>query len=214
VATNLHRGVAGGSAQREYERRKADREERIRTAHPRTGNLIIALTDEPQDTTSWAKGAEGERVLGAQLDGLASAGVIVLHDRRRPGTTANIDHVAVTPSGVWVIDAKHYHGQVTRRRRHLYVGRRDCTKLVTAMAKQVDAVRTALGESWQDVPVWPVLCFVGAKWGWFAKPFPIDGVLVTWPEAACELLVRRGEYSTAAIGLIAAKLDARLKPAA
>ena len=36
-------GSAGASAQREYERRKAKREERIRTAHPKLGGLILAV---------------------------------------------------------------------------------------------------------------------------------------------------------------------------
>jgi hypothetical protein len=53
---------------------------------------------------------------------------------------------------VWVIDAKRYQGQVARKdvggwfstEMRLYVGRRNCTKLVEAMAKQVDAVRTVL----------------------------------------------------------------------
>lgn len=43
-------GVAGGSAQREYERRKDRRESRIREAHPRIGGLILALSDDPQST--------------------------------------------------------------------------------------------------------------------------------------------------------------------
>ena len=37
---------------------------------------------------------------------------MVLHDRLRPGTTANIDHPAEPPTGVWMIDAKRYNGQV------------------------------------------------------------------------------------------------------
>ena len=32
----------------------------------------------------------------------------VMHDRRIRGTKANIDHIAIGPSGVWVIDAKRY----------------------------------------------------------------------------------------------------------
>jgi hypothetical protein len=35
---------------------------------------------------------------------------LVLHDRSVPGTRSNIDHLAVVPSGVWVIDTKHYAG--------------------------------------------------------------------------------------------------------
>jgi hypothetical protein len=36
---------------------------------------------------------------------------VLLHDRRIPGTRANIDHLAVTPTGVYVIDTKKYQGR-------------------------------------------------------------------------------------------------------
>ena len=165
------RSIAGGSALREFERRKAQREDRIRSRHPRLGGLILALSDEPQSTTAWAKGAIGEQKLGAGLDSLAAVGVVALHDRLIPGSKANIDHLAITPSGVWVIDAKRYKGQVAKKDLggwfstdlRLYVGRRDCTKLVSAMGKQVAAVRKALGAEWEDVPVRPALCFVDAE---------------------------------------------------
>lgn len=213
--------VAGGSAQREFERLKAKRETGIRLRHPRLGGLILALSEDPQTTTAWAKGAVGERKLGAGLDSLVEAGVVAIHDRRIPGTKANIDHLAVTPSGVWVIDAKRYKGQVTKKDVgglfstdvRLYVGRRDCTKLVTAMAKQVAAVRKALGAEWTEVPVRPALCFVDAEWGWFAKPFELAGVLVTWPKAARERLARPGPYAPEGIEAIAAVLEQRLMSA-
>ncbi len=215
------RSLAGGSAQLEFERRKAKRDLGVRSRHPRVGGLILALTEEPRTTTNWAKGAEGERKLGAGLDGLASSGVVVLHDRLRPGTTANIDHLAVTPSGVWVIDAKQYKGQVAKKDVggwlsidiRLYVGRRDCTAIVAAMSKQVAAVRTALGPDAADVPVRPMICFVDAEWSLFARPFELGGVLVTWPQAARELLVRPGPRSPVEIDLLAARLEAGLRPA-
>lgn len=211
--------LAGGSAQREFERRRDRREATVRARHPHVGGLILAVTDEPQSTTNWAIGAEGERILGAGLDGLS--GVVMLHDRRRPGTSANIDHLAVTATGVWVIDAKRYRGEVAKKDVggwlstdiRLFVGRRDCSKLVTGMAKQVAAVRTALGADWADVPIRPMLCFVEAEWKWFAKPFDISGVLVTWPKAARQVLVRPGQYLPDTLDLIAAKLEERL-PAA
>ena len=40
---------------------------------------------------------------------------MVLHDRAVPGGRANIDHIAVVPSGVWVIDTKHYRGRLEQR---------------------------------------------------------------------------------------------------
>src|SRR3569623_830945 len=44
----VHRGVAGASAQREFDRRKGKRETRIRADHPHVGGLLLALTDQPQ----------------------------------------------------------------------------------------------------------------------------------------------------------------------
>jgi hypothetical protein len=213
--------TAGGSAQREFERRKIKREDGIRSRHPHLGGLIVALTEEPATTTSWAKGAAGERKVGALIDSLAPAGVFGLHDRRRAGTTANIDHLAVGPTGVWVIDAKRYNGQVGKKDVggwlstdvRLFVGRRDCTPLVTAMAKQVDAVRVALGAAWVDVQVRPMLCFVDAEWGLLPRPFDLEGVSVVWPKAARGLLVRPGPLPPTTVALVAAHLDERLKPA-
>jgi excisionase family DNA binding protein len=56
----LDSGAAGASAQREYERRKTKREERMRTRHPKLGGLILALSEDPQSTKAWASGARGE----------------------------------------------------------------------------------------------------------------------------------------------------------
>ncbi|MDQ3640349.1 MAG: NERD domain-containing protein [Actinomycetota bacterium] len=192
----------------------------MRARHQRLGGLILAVTGEPQTTTNWAVGAEGERKLGAGLDGLADEGVIS-HDRLRPGTTANIDHLGVAASGVWVIDAKRYKGVVAKRDVggwlstdvRLFVGRRDCMKLVAAMSKQVAAVRKVLGADWADVPVRPMLCFVDAEWRWFAKPFELDGVIVTWPNAARALLVGAGPLAPEMVERIATRLDEELEPA-
>jgi len=101
-------GTAGASARREFERRHAKREERVRKKHPKLGGFLLAITDDPQSTTAWDTGARGEERLGQRLNELASETVRVLHDRRIPGTRANIDHLAVTPTGVYVIDAKRY----------------------------------------------------------------------------------------------------------
>lgn len=127
----------------------------------------------------------------------------------------------MTPSGVSVIDAKRYKGEVARKDIggwfstdvRLFVGRRDCTKLVTAMSKQVGAVQKALGEAWAEVPVRPVLCFVDAEWRWFARPFELGDVLVAWPKALRELLVRPGPYVAGTVEAIAATLDEGLRPA-
>lgn len=134
-------GTPGASARREFERRQGNKERRIREKHPRLGGLIHALSDEPQSTQSWDTGALGEERLGSRLNELASDTLRVLHDRRIPGSRANIDHLAVTPTGVFVIDTKKYAGRphlkiegglLRPRVEKLMVGSRNCTKLVDA----------------------------------------------------------------------------------
>lgn len=107
-------GVAGSSARREHERRVAKREERIRKKHPRLGGLILAVSDDPQTTRAWATGAVGEERLGRRLDAAAGPLVRVLHDRGIPGSRANLDHLVVCPTGLFVVDAKRYKGRPHR----------------------------------------------------------------------------------------------------
>ncbi|MEO6414383.1 MAG: hypothetical protein ABIO48_17470 [Pedococcus sp.] len=49
-------GTAGASARREFERRKAKREQRIRPQHPRIGGFLLAISEERQ-STAWDTGA-------------------------------------------------------------------------------------------------------------------------------------------------------------
>lgn len=71
-------GVPGASARREFERRRLRREDQIRTAHPKIGGLIHALTDDPQSTTAWDLGAVGEKQLGQHLNELANENLRVV----------------------------------------------------------------------------------------------------------------------------------------
>lgn len=99
------------SAEREFERRKAVREERIKSRFGRVlGGAILAVTSEPQTTKVWASGADGERRVAEALSG--ETDVVVLNDRRVPGTRGNIDHIVVGPPGVFVVDAKDHRGLV------------------------------------------------------------------------------------------------------
>jgi len=53
-------GTPGASARREYERRKARDEARIRERWGRLGGIAVAMSEEKQSTTAWATGAVGE----------------------------------------------------------------------------------------------------------------------------------------------------------
>lgn len=216
-------GAAGASARREYERRRAKREDRVRTAHPRIGGFLLAISEEPQSTTAWATGARGEQLLGKGLDGLARSGVRVLHDRRILRTKANIDHIAVSAAGVFVIDAKRYKGRpqlrvagglFRPRVEMLVVGTRDQTKLVHGVHKQVDLVRAALDAAGlADVPVRGVLCFVEADWPLFGGSFVIDGVGVLWPKKLAEQLTTPGSLDDAMTERVHRALAAAFPPA-
>ncbi|WP_431277871.1 nuclease-related domain-containing protein [Leifsonia poae] len=195
-------GTAGASAKREYERRRDARESRIRENHPMVGALILALSDEPQTTRAWATGAVGEERLGTRLDGLTGAGIHALHDRRIPRTQANIDHIVVCASGVFVIDAKKYRGRPSLRveggifrprTEKLLVGTRDCTKLVDGAHKQVKHVRTALESAGlNQIPVQGMLCFVDADWPLIGGDFTISSVRVLWPKKAVDHITKAG----------------------
>jgi hypothetical protein len=199
-------GVAGSSARREYERRKAKDEARLREKWGRFGGIAVALADERQSTKAWDRGAVGEERLGARLDALATDDIGVLHDRRIPGSKANIDHIAITHSGIWVIDAKRYKGRpelkieggiLRPRVEKLLVGRRDCTKLIDGVLKQVGHIRELVG----DVPVTGVLCFVDADWPLIGGAFTTRGIHIVWPKRLAKLLTEDtgGDVDVAAV---------------
>lgn len=209
-------GAAGSSARREHERRKAKDQERLRQKWGRLGGIAVALSDEKQSTKAWATGAVGEERLGARLDSLASESIDVLHDRRIPGSKANIDHIAVTSAGIWVIDAKRYKGRPELRVERgilrpkvekLLVGRRDCTKLVDGVLKQVDLVSKLVG----GVPVTGALCFVEADWPLIGGAFTTRGFHALWPKRLSKLL----NEANGAVDIVAVRetLAAHFKPA-
>lgn len=159
--------TAGASARREHERRKAKREAAVRKRHPRVGGVILALQQAPQHESRWARGADGEEIVEQAL-AKRCPDIRVLHDRRIPGSRANIDHIAVAPTGVWVIDTKRYNGklQVAKPlfgKATLKVAGRDQTKLVEGLAKQVELVADAIADVDLEVPVRGCFCFVDTE---------------------------------------------------
>lgn len=212
-------GIPGASARREFERRKAKREERIRTKHPKLGRLILLLGDDPQSTRAWDRGALGEERLGDRLNEFASDALRVLHDRRIPGSRANIDHLAVAPTGVYVIDAKKYKGRprlkvegglLRPRVEKLLVGTRDCTKIVDGVLNQIDIVRGLTGG---DVPIHGVLCFVDADWPLLGGSFTTRGVEALWPKKLYSKLKTDGPLEVENLVEIHRRLASSLPPA-
>ncbi len=110
-------GAAGDDAGRGAEEqvsRRARRVAELRAAAER-GEAVDAAALERlrRDQRAWAAGAEGERRVADVLAHLTRYGWTVLHDVRWPGRQrANLDHVAIGPGGVFVVDAKNWSGDV------------------------------------------------------------------------------------------------------
>jgi Nuclease-related domain len=65
-----------------------------------------------EQVMAWRLGAEGERRTARLLERLTRDGFVVFHDLAVPGSPANVDHLVVGPSGVFVIDSKQWSGSV------------------------------------------------------------------------------------------------------
>ncbi len=236
----LERGAAGRSVAREAERRlerhrqrqeqqiAADREwrARIKEERPVMGRIQAALTPKvrarpaPQHVRAWVTGTPGEQKVGEALDAIAG---IALHDRRKPGTRSNIDHIAVTPAGVWVIDTKvrsgkklefRDNGGLLSRDERLIVGNRDETRLVGDMAWQVETVQRAGAEVLSGTVVRPALCFVDVALGLLDQhPWTVRGVVICWRASLPDLLLRPGHLDHGRMTEIADRIIRRL-PAA
>jgi hypothetical protein len=213
---------AGRSAQRTADRRRAGEADEWKSASL-IKKAVIAWQDKPSRARSWSRGAEGERIVGARLDQLQQEGLIVaLHDIRVPRSSANVDHVAVAPSGIHVIDAKYYKNQQIeivdrggwlKTDLQLRVARRNRTGLIDKLAKQILTVDAVTQDLRLPTVVTPVLCFVDALWGVFKKEHKLNGVHIVPPPRLERLLRRTGPLTAAQIQETGDRLRERLRPA-
>jgi hypothetical protein len=141
----------------------------------------LAASGHPS-ASAWLAGAQGERRVADALAAVPE-GWTVLHDRLlMPGLTeSNLDHVAIGPPGVFLIDAKNFSGEITVWQDSLYqhLGppeRRTSRNLFGELRKvhwmAVQASRR-LG-----MPVTPVLALAGNRHGRFGDPELVSGVWV------------------------------------
>jgi len=217
---DLQRG-AGASAQREYERRQQARRRRVRARYGPVGSVLAALAGEPHNVHAWRQGAEGEAATARALDvRLHRSDAVVLHDRRVPGRGRwNIDHIAIGPSGVTVIDTKSSRGRVQlatvgilNRREQLLVGGRDRTSQLDAVERQIARVAGALDR--HDVAVLGALCFPFMRREWLHYSRAREGLItVDDPAHIAKLVKRAGPHNADEIAWLAETLVATFPPA-
>lgn len=219
---HLSQGIAGSSAMAKNQDLIKKRKDRINKKFPRAGKYILALTNEPQSTKAWEIGAEGEVAVGKILDSLAiKYGFRVLHDRLIPKSRANMDHIAITRAGIFVIDAKNYKGVIQIRDKsgffeksvpELWVGKRNRMNLVVGMKKQILIVDAILSNHSIEMPVIGVLTFYAAEWGTFSllrKQEEVDGVLIN-SKGIEAILSRDGSLSQTELDATASLLASKL----
>ncbi len=125
-----------------------------------------------------------------------SASSVLLSNRKSKGTRSKIDHLAITPGGVWTIDTQNYKGTVEQRDVgqmyksdiRLYVNGRDRSKALRGTGWQHKAVTQALISLGRpEVPVYQALCLSNAEWPVIRKPVKIDGIWILWAPELVEI---------------------------
>src|SRR3954447_8633471 len=128
--------MAGDSA-RDYARRQREKAARLE-----------------RSADMWERGADGEAATASILDELGRYGWTTFHDVKWPGRQrANIDHIAVGPTGVFVIDSKNWSGDIRLVGEVLFQAGRRREREVAAAAEAALAVTQVL----QGLPATPVL---------------------------------------------------------
>lgn len=172
------------------------------------GRLFIT----PQSIRAWRTGADGETKTAAALERLGDDW-IVLHDRRIPGSRANIDHVAIGPPGIFVIETKDYSGRISLAGNEIRVnGRRvGWIDQVRGQAQAVIAVMSRVDDAPQ-MPVTPIICVHRADLPWFRSS--AAGVRVLSGRGMLDALLKAAPtLSPDAVRRVADELDRRLEPA-
>jgi Nuclease-related domain len=142
---------------------------------PRLGLAIAALAavaagwglrfKPSPDAVAWRQGAAGERRTARLLAPLERHGWAILHDLAVPGSAANLDHLALGPGGVFVIDSKQYRGRLQLDAvGKLWHGRHPLAPTLGAVSWEADQAAQALPDP--GVAVVPIVAVHGAQVPW------------------------------------------------
>jgi len=173
--------------------------------------LLDALSADSVHESRWARKAEREERARRLERLLAGSGIRLLNDRRVPGARSTIDHLAVGPQGVTVIDAADESGRARVVDGRLLVEADDLTTLVLDVLRQVEVIRLGLASS-PSLPVNGAICWVEPDGLPRLRKLSLHGVPIDGPRTLAEELRRPGPVSTKRARHIANLLDRRLPP--
>jgi hypothetical protein len=175
-------------------------------------------------SASFKKGAVGEYLADRYFHENLPVGTPILNDRRIPGTTSNVDHIVVVPSGVWVIDSKLWQGRIeckplklTSLDFHLLVKGKDRTREVEKFYELVIPVAQIVGD--KSVPIEAAFCFINGDWSFTdlirqrkGKPDQHLDVWLASRVALSKMLVKSGPLTSERIAELATLLNEKLEP--
>jgi hypothetical protein len=194
---------------------------------PVAGSSALRL-DARRRGDNYLKGAQGEYLMGGYLANELVPSARVLTDRLVPGDSdANIDHVVVASSGVWIIDSKKWAGEIRYRsprfpstdpRRYLSIDGEDRTSNIAKILRLVIPVAQVIGD--RSVNVRPVIAFIEAVWGvpeslHFKRgkgPYEHDGVFLSGGHSIIRKINEPGPLSLESIEALYRKLDRAMPP--
>lgn len=181
-----------------------------------------------QHDPSWSKGAHGEFQMDRRLHQELKPGAIILTDRQLPNSNANIDHVVIAPSGLWIIDTKKWSGKIEYRGKRfddpdmrLIVGGQDRTLKVEALYNQVIPVAQLIDDldPGRSIDIHPAIVFVRGNWStkltlldMISRPVHHDGVLIASPKMLTRKINENGPLQPELIKRLAERLESTLIP--
>jgi hypothetical protein len=118
-----------------------------------------------REAIAWRRGAAGERRTARLLGPLEQLGWVVLHDLAVPGSRANIDHLAIGPGGIFVVNSKQYRGRLKLDPSgRLWHGRYPLASTLQAVSFEADQAAQVLPDP--GVVVVPIVAVHGAQIPW------------------------------------------------
>jgi hypothetical protein len=168
---------------------------------------LLAWKYRPRpDPERWLRGAAGEMATARVLARLPGRRWAVLHDRRVPGSRANLDHVVIGPTGVWLVDSKTTRARVRAGWRSVHIGDRRMDTGATRW--EADVLADRLGT---DVRALVVLHADGLR----RRGVRCAGIRVVPPDGLLRR-IRRGRRQLTAerVAELATRTDAVFMPAA
>jgi hypothetical protein len=216
---------AEGSKAGRDRRAAGRREPRGRPALTRALALLLAplpSRQPPRHESDWGSSGAGERALASALE-RHCPDLPVLRGRRLGPAPRAFGHVALAPSGVWVIDLARLRGPVRVESARgdatrLLIGGRESIFLIDGLHARVLALRALLDELDPPVPVRGCLCLARAPWSPAGAGLPllralyVRGYPLYSPSRLARRLAADGPCDAARMRALHAELGLMLPP--